>query len=91
MWKIDVPSEVRSKVEAMAAELNKWINSGKWELFNDDAKALANLYSMNDLLLMGVKYVKLPGNRFYLELPYRELEEKDVEMILMKYAKTASK
>lgn len=87
MIKVEVDAEIRSKVEKMATEINKYINSGKWELFNDDAKDLAALYPVNDLLLMGVRYIRLPNKRFYLELPYRELEDSDIEKILVQFAK----
>ncbi len=90
MIKVEVDENIRCHVEKMAADINKYINSGKWELFNDDAKELASLYPVNDLLLMGVKYIRLPNKRFYLELPYRELEDADVEKILVQFSKATS-
>ena len=87
MIKVEIDNETRNKVEQIASDINKYVNSGKWELFNDDAKELTNKYSVNDLLSVGVKYIRLPNNRFYLELPYRALEEEDVEKILWKIAR----
>ena len=87
MIKVEVDAEIRNKVETMAADINKYIDDGKWELFNDAAKELANKHPVNDLLGMGVKYIRLPNKRFYLELPYRRLEEEDIEKILCNFVK----
>ena len=55
MIKVEIDNETRNKVEQIASDINKYVNSGKWELFNDDAKELTNKYSVNDLLSVGVK------------------------------------
>ena len=86
MLKVEIDNETRNKVEEIASDINKYVNSGKWELFNDDAKELTSKHPVNDLLMVGVKYIRLLNNRFYLELPYRALEEEDVEKILFNIA-----
>ena len=83
---LNVPQELRDKVVAIAAEFNEFIRKGKWEVFNDDAKQLIDRWGLNDLLFMGCKYHKLPTT-YYLELPYKELEEKDINSILFTLSK----
>lgn len=83
---LKVAPELKDRVTAIAAEFNDFIRKGKWEVFNEEAKSLIDKYGLNDLLFMGCKYHKLPTT-FYLELPYKELEEKDINSILFTLSK----
>ena len=83
---INIAPELKTKIETIASELNTFINSGKWEVFNDEAQALIDKWGLNDLLFIGCKHHQLPAT-FYLELPYKELEEKDINAVLVRLSK----
>lgn len=78
---ISVDAELKAKVEAIVAEINAFVDKGKWELFNEDAKYLVSKFPLNDLLAVGVKHVKIPHS-FYLELPYSGIDDAMLVKIL---------
>ena len=86
---LNIAPELREKVTEIANEFNQFIRKGKWEVFNDDAKYLIDKYGLNELLSMGCKYHQLPTT-YYLELPYKELDEKDINSILFTLAKNTA-
>lgn len=83
---INVDPVIEKKVRTIVAELNKYINSGKWEVFNEDRDNLLNQFPLNDLLTVGCKLHKLPATS-YLELPYKEITEADINKILINVTK----
>ena len=77
--------ELRKKVCSIVEELNEFIDSGKWDIFGDKAEELINKHSTNSLLLVGCKICNMKGiKRYHLELPYRRIEEEDIEKILFR-------
>ena len=79
---LKVAPELKERVYNIAAELNSFISRGKWEVFNEEAQQLVDKWGLNELLFMGCKHHKLP-TKFYLELPYHELSEKNINAILV--------
>ena len=84
--KIDIDPVIEEKVRTIVKELNSYITDGKWELFNTDCEALLEKFPLNDLLTIGCKLHKLPTTR-YLELPYKEITEADINKILINVTK----
>lgn len=73
---------VDARVREIVSEINRIVFEEKrWELFKKDAQDLVNKYSVNELLMCGVKYIKHP-NQFYLELPYKGIDDSMLNKIL---------
>ena len=55
---------------------------GKYNLFNNELQAMLYKYDKKYLLVIGCKYHK-SFNREYLELPYTEITDKQLDAILI--------
>ena len=81
---VDVDPKVKSRIEELAKDINRYVTDGKWEVFNKDAEYFLNKYELNELFLLGVKQIK-SYSKTYLELPYDGIEDKAVNAALLRY------
>ena len=84
--KVNISPEIATQVRNIVAEVNKYINSGKWELFNSDRDAILSKFTANELMAVGCKIHQLPATS-YVELPYTEITEADINKILINVTK----